>query len=53
MNLNPEASVKEADASESVRNKSQTVKLSASFYTGTFYGLMKKNKQNLKLKESD
>lgn len=51
VNLNTYSDIDKNASQETVTNKE--LKLAASYYTSTFYALMKKNKKDLKLKESD
>lgn len=51
MNLDTHTNFEKNAASDAVTSK--TLKLSATYYTSTYYALMAKNKKDLKLKESD
>lgn len=43
----------ENDKEDEVKRENKKVKLGATYFTATYFGLMKKNKKEYKLKESD
>lgn len=44
---------KDLDKEKDDKDTAKDLKLTATYYTSTYYALMKKNKKDLKMKESD